>query len=208
MGAVRSNLPHPGAVAAERHQPGDDGGFAEADVAHDHHPAVDAGAGALQLSIDLVEHPVPAHEHGLGGDAGHLEQQRLQGDVGGSVGCEAHWKGRHGKSINIHATGESRVWKWMFISHKNLSVTKGEKKTQCCITHRFAVKASVSSTVFSTKGVDFTGSSLELGKKMWLEKLIFLLKSTTVKGPGQTASLCIDRTDGVQHRDTQCVFTC
>lgn len=152
-------------MAAERHQPGDDGGFAEADIPDDHHAAVDAGVGALQLRIDLVEHPVPAHEHGLCGDAGHLKEQRLQGDVGGSVGCEAHWKGRHGKNINIHTRGEIRVWKWMFISRRNLSVTKGEKKTQFSIIHRFVVKASVPSTVFSTKGTeDFTGSSLKLGK--------------------------------------------
>lgn len=97
--AVGGDLPHARAVAAQRHQPGDDGGLAEADVAHDDDAAVDAGVGALQLRVDLVEHPVPAHEHRLGGDAGDLEQQRLQGDVGGSVGCEADWKETGGKDV-------------------------------------------------------------------------------------------------------------
>lgn len=101
--AVGSDLPHPRAVAAERHQPGDDGGFPVADVADDDDAAVDAGVGALQLRVDLVEHPVPAHEHRLGGDAGHLEQQRLQGDVGGSVGREADWKETQGKDVNVSA---------------------------------------------------------------------------------------------------------
>lgn len=100
--AVGGDLPHARAVAAQRHQPGDDGGLAEADVAHDDDAAVDAGVGALQLRVDLVEHPVPAHEHRLGGDAGDLEQQRLQGDVGGSVGCEADWKETWGKDVNAN----------------------------------------------------------------------------------------------------------
>lgn len=107
MGTVRSDLPHPGAVAAERHQPGDDGGLAEADVADDHHAAVDAGVGALQLGVDLVEHPVPAHEHRLRGDAGHLEEQRLQGDVGGSVGRKAHWKGDVGRTSTSMPEGKA-----------------------------------------------------------------------------------------------------
>ena len=87
LGAVRGDLPHAGAVATERHQAGNDGRLAEADVAHDDHAR--AGAG-VELAVDLLEEPVAAGEHRVHGDAGHLEQQRLQGDVRRPVGCEAH----------------------------------------------------------------------------------------------------------------------
>lgn len=99
MRAVGCDLPHASAVAAECNQPGDDGSLPKADVPHDHHTTVHAGVGALQLCIDLVEHPVPAHEDGFGGDAGDLEEQRLQGDVWRSVGCKAHCKQSRDRTV-------------------------------------------------------------------------------------------------------------
>lgn len=93
--AIGRNLSHTGAVAAECNQSGDDGRFPEPDVPHDHDTPVDAGVGTLQLCIYLVEHPVPAHEDGLSGDAGHLEEQWFQRDVGRSIRCEAYCGEEH-----------------------------------------------------------------------------------------------------------------
>lgn len=43
MWAVRGDLSHPCSMAAEGHQSGDDGGFAEPNVSHDHDSLVHAG---------------------------------------------------------------------------------------------------------------------------------------------------------------------
>lgn len=43
MWAVGGDLSHPCSVAAEGHQSGDDGGFAEPNVSHDHDSLVHAG---------------------------------------------------------------------------------------------------------------------------------------------------------------------
>lgn len=92
---VRGNLSHTGSVAAERHQAGDDGGLAEADVANDRHAAVGACVGAVEVGVDLLEEPLAAREDGVHGDAGHFEQQRFEGDVLRPVGGKTHW-GRGG----------------------------------------------------------------------------------------------------------------
>lgn len=91
LGAVGGDLPHAGAVAAERHQAGDDGRLAEADVAHDGHAAVGAGVGAVEVGVDLLEEPLAAREDGVHGDAGHLKQQRFEGDVLRPIGGKTHW---------------------------------------------------------------------------------------------------------------------
>lgn len=78
---VRGDLSHAGSVAAERHQAGDDGGLAEADVAHNCHAAVGAGVGAVEVGVDLLEEPLATGEDRVHGDAGHFEQQRFEGDV-------------------------------------------------------------------------------------------------------------------------------
>lgn len=78
-------------MAAERHQARDDRGLAEADVAHDRHAAVGAGIGAVEVGIDLLEEPLAAREDGVHGDAGHLKQQRFEGDVLRPVGGKTHW---------------------------------------------------------------------------------------------------------------------
>jgi len=102
-------------MAAERNQSGDDGGFSKPDVPDDHDTSVDAGVGTLQLRVYLVEHPVPANEDGLGGDAGHLEEQRFQRDVGRSVRCEADYREEtQGKNININTSSGTIVWKLLF----------------------------------------------------------------------------------------------
>lgn len=155
MGAIRSNLPHTRAVAAERHQSGDDGGFPKPDVPDDHHPPVDAGVGALQLRVDLVENPVPADEDGLGGDAGHLEEQRLQRDVGRSVRCEAYYREEtQGKSMNINANSKTAVWESLFnLPQKSFSLQEVKKVQACLLPTGLLLKASGSFTAFSTKGV-------------------------------------------------------
>lgn len=43
MWAVRGDLSHSCSMAAEGHQSGDDGGFAEPNVSHDHDSLVHAG---------------------------------------------------------------------------------------------------------------------------------------------------------------------
>lgn len=111
MRAIGRDLSHTGAVAAERNQSGDDGGFAEPDVPHDHDAPVDAGVGALQLCVYLVEHPVPAHKDRLSGDAGHLEEQRFQRDVGRSIRCEAYC-GEHAQRKNINSNADSKTIVW------------------------------------------------------------------------------------------------
>lgn len=78
-------------MAAERHKPGDDGGLAKTDVAHDRHPPAGAAAGPVQMGVDLLEKPLAAREDRVHGDAGHLEQQRLEGDVLGPIGCKTYW---------------------------------------------------------------------------------------------------------------------
>lgn len=92
--AVGGYLSHAGAVAAECHQARDDGGLAEADVAHDRHAAVGAGVGAVEVRVDLLEQPLPACEDRVHGDAGHLEQQRFEGDVLRPIRCKTHWRVR------------------------------------------------------------------------------------------------------------------
>lgn len=94
LGAVGGNLSHAGAVAAERHQAGDDGRLAEADVAHNRHAAVGAGIGAVEVGVDLLEEPLAAREDGVHGDAGHLKQQRFEGDVLRPIGGKTHWRVR------------------------------------------------------------------------------------------------------------------
>lgn len=98
---VGGDLSHAGSVAAERHQAGDDGGFPEADVAHDGHATVGAGVGAVEVSVDLLEEPLAAGEDGVHGDAGHFEQQRFEGDVLRPVGGKTHWGGRGGGGIMV-----------------------------------------------------------------------------------------------------------
>lgn len=78
-------------MAAERHEAWDDGGLAVADVAHQNHAAIGAGVGGAEVGVDLLEEPITASEHRVHGDAGHLEEQRLQSDVLQSVRSESHW---------------------------------------------------------------------------------------------------------------------
>lgn len=77
-------------MAAESHQTGDDGGLAEADVPHHHHALVGADVGAVEVGVDLLEEPLPAGEDRVHGDAGHLEQQRFEGDVLRPIWSESH----------------------------------------------------------------------------------------------------------------------
>lgn len=75
--AVGGDLAHAVAMATERHEAGDDGGLAVADVAHQNHAAIGAGVGGAEVGVDLLEEPITASEHRVHGDAGHLEEQWL-----------------------------------------------------------------------------------------------------------------------------------
>lgn len=90
LGAVWSNLSHAGAVAAERHQARDNRRLAEADVAYYHHALVGADVGVVEVGVDLLEEPFAAGEDRVHGDAGHLKQQRFEGDVLRPIGSKAH----------------------------------------------------------------------------------------------------------------------
>lgn len=79
-------------MTAESHQAGDDGGFAEAHIAHDDGPGTLARFAGPQVILQLLEQPIAAHEHRISGDAGNLKQQRLEHDVSGLVRSKAGCK--------------------------------------------------------------------------------------------------------------------
>lgn len=89
---VWGNLSHPCSMAAEGHQSGDDGGFAEPNVSHNHDSLVHVGVWTLKLSIYFVEDPITANKHRLCSNAGHFKEQRLQGDIRRPIRCKADWK--------------------------------------------------------------------------------------------------------------------
>lgn len=49
-------------MAAERHQAGDDGGLAKADVANHRYATVAVGIRAVEMGFDLLEEPLAAGE--------------------------------------------------------------------------------------------------------------------------------------------------
>lgn len=83
-------------MATQRHQTRDDGRLAVADVAHNNHTAVGAVFATVEMGVDLLEQPITAGKDGVHGDAGHLEEEGLQGDVRWPVRGEPHWRGRAG----------------------------------------------------------------------------------------------------------------
>lgn len=72
--AVGCDLSHAAAMATECHQTGDDGGFAEAHVTHQDNPGAFARFPGPQVILELLEQPITAHKHRVGGDAGNFEQ--------------------------------------------------------------------------------------------------------------------------------------
>lgn len=101
-------------MATERHKAGDDGGFAKANIGHHRHPPAAAAAGLVEMSVDLLEKPVSPGEDGVHGDAGHLEQQRLQGNVLGPIGCKTHWWVRRTKAYKtlLHTPAGATKCPW------------------------------------------------------------------------------------------------
>lgn len=95
-------------MAAQRHQSRDDGRLAEADVSHNHNAARGAGIGVVEVSVDLLKEPLAAREDGVHGDAGHLEQQRLESDVVRPIGCETHCGGRRKAGVTKRAVFMSK----------------------------------------------------------------------------------------------------
>lgn len=77
-------------MAAERHQARDNRRLAEADVAYYHHALVGADVGVVEVGVDLLEEPFAAGEDRVHGDAGHLKQQRFEGDVLRPIGSKTH----------------------------------------------------------------------------------------------------------------------
>lgn len=81
-------------MAAQRHQTRDDGCLAIANVAHDNYAEVGDVVASVEMGIDLLEQPITAGEDGVHGDAGHLEEEGLQGNVRWPVWGKPHWKVR------------------------------------------------------------------------------------------------------------------
>lgn len=84
-GAVRhagNSVWRASAVAAECHQPPDDGGLAGPGIAHDDGAPPLAAAGFSQDLLQTCEEPIPADKRRLVSDAGDFEQQRFEHDVG------------------------------------------------------------------------------------------------------------------------------
>lgn len=99
-GAVGGDLTHAPSVAAQRHEPGDDGRLPVPDAAHHDGAVALGGLAGLQDAFQVLKEPVAAHEHRVGGDAGNLEEQRLEHDIHRFVGSEARWeKGKEMKAI-------------------------------------------------------------------------------------------------------------
>lgn len=94
MRAVRGDLPHAVAVAAECHQAGDDGSLAEAHVAHDNHTSIGCRVVAVKMGVHFLEEPLPPGEERISCQAGHLEQKGLEGDIRGAVGGKTYWRER------------------------------------------------------------------------------------------------------------------
>lgn len=93
-GTVWGDLTHAAAMAAQCHQARDDGRLAVADAAHHHGALTLATLRGLQHVLQLLEQPVAAHKHRVCGDAGHLEEQRLQHNVHRFVGSKTSWRKR------------------------------------------------------------------------------------------------------------------
>lgn len=123
-----------------------------------------------------MEHPVPANEDGLSGDAGHLKEQWFQRDVGRSIRCEAYYKEEtQGKNININAVLSELQFRNCCLNFlRYLFIAKGEKNTSLFITHRFVVKSIwLIHTIFHQRSSEnLTGrSSLQLGKCSWRNEI-------------------------------------
>lgn len=99
-GTVGGDLTHAPAVAAQSHQAGDDGRLAVADAAHHHGALTLFALRGLQRFLQLLEQPVTADEHRVCGDAGHLEEQRLQHDVHWLVGSETRWREANKRGVS------------------------------------------------------------------------------------------------------------
>lgn len=90
MGAVGCDLPHACSMAAQGHKSRNNGRFPEANVATDYYTPIYTVIFTLQLGINLMEEPIPAHKRGIRGDTRHLKQKWLQGDVRRPVGSKAN----------------------------------------------------------------------------------------------------------------------
>ncbi len=88
--AVRGDLSHAIAVAAESHPARDDGRLAEAHVTNNNHTLIGWGLAAAQTHLHFLEQPFSTGENRIGGQTGHLEEKRLQGDVRRPVWSKAH----------------------------------------------------------------------------------------------------------------------
>lgn len=110
VGAVGGNLPHPSSVATQRNQPGDDCCLAKADVSNYHHTSVHAGVRALQLDVNFLEYPVPAHKHRLCGDTGDFKKQWFQRNVRRSIRRKMYCKGSKNTQLSINFYFKSVCW--------------------------------------------------------------------------------------------------
>lgn len=74
-------------MATERHETCEDGGLAEAHVADDHHALAAGVVGSAQVSVHLLEEPLPAAEQPIGREPGNLKVQGLQVEGGSKINC-------------------------------------------------------------------------------------------------------------------------
>lgn len=81
-------MTHAPSMAAEGHQTGDYGSLAGPSPGHQHGSAALSRGPAPKGLFQLLEDPAATHEDRVRGDAGHLEEQRLQHDVRRLVGQE------------------------------------------------------------------------------------------------------------------------
>ena len=127
---VGGNLTHAATVATERYKPGDDGCFAVAHTAHHNGAAVVCRLAGLQDVFQLLKEPIAANEHGVCGDAGHLEQQRLEHDVHRLVGCKAGWRRRETNfTLFMYSTGQCNF----------MNITQGVNTPELARKHIFVV---------------------------------------------------------------------
>ncbi|TNN84537.1 hypothetical protein EYF80_005237 [Liparis tanakae] len=82
-GTVGGDLPHAASVAAQCHEPRDDGRLPVTHAAYNYGAVVLCGRAGPQGIFQLLKEPISSHEHRVGGDAGHLKQQGLEHDVHG-----------------------------------------------------------------------------------------------------------------------------
>lgn len=110
-----SGWPHLVSVTTERSQTGDDGRFAEAHVAHDHHAPTSWCVASAKTSVHLLEEPLPAGEQPIRRETRNLKVEGLQVERGSETNCR---KGGDERRVVISACKRvvfMFVWKYVCV---------------------------------------------------------------------------------------------